>query len=232
MLSAVSLIGRNAIPVKHFNCWFPRGTNASKLHVGASVSLSHRHYSRQSPSENSNALAEAKSSGGSEVSTATAFETVKETTKTAGNLGVILFGVGITASILWAIFQELFSGNSPNNIYSSALEKCLADSRVKDHLGEPIKAYGEETRRGRRRHVSHSEYIANGQKHMLLKFYIQGCRKKGTVFVDMIQDERGNYQRNLLVVDLDDFARTKLILEDNRQEQTNQMASEALPTLY
>lgn len=78
---------------------------------------------------------------------------VKENTKTAGNLGVILFGVGITASILWAIFQELFSGNSPNNIYSSAFDKCVADPRVKDHLGEPIKAYGEENRRGRRKHV-------------------------------------------------------------------------------
>lgn len=34
---------------------------------------------------------------------------------------------------------------------------------------------------------SHSVYQDNGQKHMLLKFYIQGTRKKGTVYVDMIE---------------------------------------------
>lgn len=78
---------------------------------------------------------------------------VKETTKTAGNLGVILFGLGITGSILWAVCRELFSGNSPNNIYSKALDRCISDQRIQDHLGEPIKAFGEENRRGRRRHV-------------------------------------------------------------------------------
>ena len=34
-----------------------------------------------------------------------------------------------------------------------ASEKCIAHPKVQDLLGEPIKAFGEETRRGRRRHV-------------------------------------------------------------------------------
>ncbi len=34
-----------------------------------------------------------------------------------------------------------------------ASEKCIAHPKVQDMLGEPIKAFGEETRRGRRRHV-------------------------------------------------------------------------------
>ena len=34
-----------------------------------------------------------------------------------------------------------------------ASEKCIAHPKVQDMLGEPIKAFGEENRRGRRRHV-------------------------------------------------------------------------------
>lgn len=32
---------------------------------------------------------------------------------------------------------------------------------------------------------SHSVYEVDGHKHMILKFYIQGCRKRGTVYVEM-----------------------------------------------
>jgi import inner membrane translocase subunit TIM21 len=81
------------------------------------------------------------------------FSPVKETTKTASYLGVILAGVGVTAVIFYQVFRELFSSKSPNSVYTTSLKKCCADSRVIDSLGEPIKGFGEETRRGRRRHV-------------------------------------------------------------------------------
>lgn len=50
-------------------------------------------------------------------------EKIKETTKTASYTAVILAGIGVTAVMLWAIFRELFSSTSPNNIYSDALER-------------------------------------------------------------------------------------------------------------
>lgn len=53
------------------------------------------------------------------------------------------------------------------------------------HWGEPIKAFGEESRRGRRRHVSHAVYEQNGRKHMRMQFYIQGIRKRGTVHLEV-----------------------------------------------
>lgn len=81
------------------------------------------------------------------------FNTVKETTKTASYLGVILLGVGITGIIFVTVFKELFSSKSPNNVYSKALERICTDTRVQDALGEPISGYGEENRRGRRQHV-------------------------------------------------------------------------------
>lgn len=228
MFSVVHTIGKFGSP-SHSPRWVLLSARISALQLPPSVKLPQRYYSGRAQSKESSALAESKA-GGSEISTATAFETVKETTKTAGNLGVILFGLGITGSILYAVCQELFSGNSPNNIYSDALDKCIKDQRIRDHLGEPIKAYGEENARGRRRHVSHSVYEVSGQKHMFLKFYIQGSRKKGTVYVEMKADDKGNFQRNILAVELDDLLRTKIVLENNRE--TEVPSSESLPTLF
>lgn len=51
-------------------------------------------------------------------------EKVKEATKTASYTGVILVGLGVTGVIFYYVFRELFSSNSPNSIYSEALEKC------------------------------------------------------------------------------------------------------------
>lgn len=114
-------------------------------------------------------------------------EKVKETTKTASYLGIILIGVGITATLFYAVFNELFSGKSPNNVYTKAMKRCLQDYRVEDKLGAPITAFGEETRRGRRQHVNHLLYEKDGIKYLRMKFYLQGTRNKGTVQLDMAE---------------------------------------------
>lgn len=51
-------------------------------------------------------------------------ERIKENTKTASYLGVIVFGVAVTGVMFFAIFRELLSSNSPNNVYSDALKTC------------------------------------------------------------------------------------------------------------
>lgn len=115
-------------------------------------------------------------------------EKVKETTKTVSYLGIIALGVAVTGTLFYAVFNELFSSNSPNNIYSKAVKKCIADPRVEDKLGLPISAYGEETRRGRRQHVSHLAYIGkDGRKHLRMKFYLKGSFHSGTAQLDMVQ---------------------------------------------
>ena len=43
--------------------------------------------------------------------------------------------------------------NFPIKLFQKASDQCAKDPRVQDMLGEPIKAFGEETRRGRRKHV-------------------------------------------------------------------------------
>lgn len=115
-------------------------------------------------------------------------EKVKETTKTVSYLGIILFGVGVTGTLFYAVFNELFSSKSPNNVYSKAAKKCIADHRIQDKLGVPIKTYGEETRRGRRQHVSHVVYTGkDGKHHLRMKFHLKGSFHTGTAHLDMVE---------------------------------------------
>lgn len=123
-------------------------------------------------------------------------EKVKETTKTASYLGIILLGVGVTGTLFYAVFNELFSSKSPNNVYAKAVKKCLADPRVEDKLGAPITAYGEETRRGRRQHVHHVVYEKDGRKHLRMRFFLQGTFNKGTVQLEMVEVNLKNEVKN------------------------------------
>ncbi|XP_026500404.2 mitochondrial import inner membrane translocase subunit Tim21 [Vanessa tameamea] len=160
-------------------------------------------------------------------------EKIKETTKTVSYTGIILVGVGVTGIIFYYVFRELFSSNSPNSIYSVALEKCKNDPRIEEALGSPIKGYGEETTRRRRTHVSHAIYEKDGIKHMRMRFYIKGIRNKGVVELDMKQNEYGNYLCRYLLVQLDDYSGKTFVIEDNRAE-LDQVKSEfgsVLPTL-
>lgn len=163
-------------------------------------------------SEDSKSLSKAQSGG--EVQTT--FTKVKETTKTASYMGVILAGLGVTAIIFYTVLKELFSSKSPNSVYSKALDRCRKDPNVQNALGEPIKGFGEETRRGRRRHVSHVLYNKDGVPHLRMKFYIEGIRKKATVHLEMKENEDGDYVYRYLFVETDDFGRPPIILEDNR----------------
>ncbi|OXU16719.1 hypothetical protein TSAR_004973 [Trichomalopsis sarcophagae] len=96
-------------------------------------------------------------------------EVVKENTKFTWYMTVIVAGIGVIAVMFYAIFRELFSKKSPNSVYSLALDRLMNDPKVIDALGSPIKAYGEETRRGRLGHVSHTSYEKNGVQYMRMK---------------------------------------------------------------
>lgn len=133
-------------------------------------------------------------------------EKVKETTKTTSYLAIILVGLGITGGLIYTVFNELFSGKSPNNIYSKAAARCIEFPQVSDKLGYPISAFGEETRRGlylisteskllfylhflgRRQHVSHGFYLdKDGHKHIRMKFHLKGTAHSGTAHLDMVE---------------------------------------------
>ncbi|XP_069776476.1 mitochondrial import inner membrane translocase subunit Tim21 isoform X1 [Narcine bancroftii] len=143
---------------------------------------------------------------------------VKEAGKDLTYLLVVLVGIGITGGLFYVIFKELFSSSSPNKIYGEALKKCKAHPEIIGVLGEPIKGYGETTRRGRRRHVSHMEYVKDGVNHMQLKFYIEGSEPiKGTVHLDAKENpDSGKYSFRYIFVDFDTYPKRTIIVEDNR----------------
>lgn len=84
---------------------------------------------------------------------------VKENLKSAGQLGIIISGIGITAFVLYTLFSELFSSESPDAIYSKARVRCMEHPKLIDLLGAPIKAYGDETNRRRRRRIRYVKII-------------------------------------------------------------------------
>ncbi|EGI66896.1 PREDICTED: mitochondrial import inner membrane translocase subunit Tim21 isoform X2 [Acromyrmex echinatior] len=139
---------------------------------------------------------------------------VKENLKSAGYLGVIISGIGITVFMFYGLFSELFSSKSPYSVYSEARVRCIEHPKVIDILGAPVKAFGDETRRGRRRHITHTYYIKDGVKYMRIRFYVQGTRRQGTVYAEVKENAYGNYEYSYLYVMVNHVG--VIVIEDNQ----------------
>lgn len=140
-------------------------------------------------------------------------ERIKQTSKDATNLTVVLGGLGVTCFIMWVIFKEFFSSKSPSGVFSAALKKCKQDPRVVQALGEPIKGHGEMTRRGRARHVSSVEYEKNGHTYIRVKFYLKGPFATATAEAE--KDTKSSDFRYLFV-QKDIYPNDVIVVEDNR----------------
>lgn len=161
-------------------------------------------------------------------------ENIKETTKTVSYTGVIIVVIGVAFTMIYAIVSELFSSKSPHKIYSKTYKLLANDPRVQNVMGDQIKGFGEETRRGRRQHVSHLEYSKNGRNYLRMKFYIKGNRGHGSVHLEMIENDEGAYEYRYLfiVVDSDPNVYKKtIILEDNRGKYDQQDDAASFPAL-
>ncbi|XP_034416096.1 mitochondrial import inner membrane translocase subunit Tim21 [Cyclopterus lumpus] len=148
-----------------------------------------------------------------------AAQKVKEAGRDFTYLIVVLIGLGVTGGLLYVVFQELFSSSSPNKIYGKAFNKVRLNPEVIGAFGEPIKCFGETSRRGRRQQVSHLEYLKDGLKLMRLKFYIEGSEPglKGTVHSESKENaETGKYEFRYIFVEVDTYPRRNIIVEDNR----------------
>lgn len=157
-------------------------------------------------------------SGSPQLSTA---QKVKEAGKDFTYFIVVLIGFGVTGVILYVVFQELFSSTSPNKVYSKAFDKVKSHPEVIGAFGEPLKCYGETTRRGRRQQVSHLEFMKDGLKHMRLKFYIEGSEPglKGIVHSESKENpESGKYEFRYIFVEMDVYPRRTIVVEDNRAQ--------------
>lgn len=140
----------------------------------------------------------------------------REATRTTTYTAVILVGIGVTGLMIYTVCKELLSSFSPQTVYGAALEKCSAHPRVVDFLGDSIKGYGEESRRGRRQHVSHMGYEVEGCKGYRIKFHLRGQRRTATVNLDARQTAHG-WDFRYLYVQLDSYPYEVIVIEDNRE---------------
>ncbi|XP_055592193.1 mitochondrial import inner membrane translocase subunit Tim21 isoform X2 [Uranotaenia lowii] len=235
LLTLRPLLLRNGLP----STWPPATASSIWYRLASSSGIpfpkqSIRSYAAVHRKEASSLSPEATGSGRTDVSTDVRpiGERVKENTKTASYMGVILLGVGVTGILFYAIFRELFSSNSPNNIYTEALERIQHENRVKDALGAPIKGFGEESRRGRRNHVAHTSYVRDGVQYIRMQFYVQGIRNKATVHLEKKMNDSGDYEYRYLFVQLDYYPHTTIILEDNRLQQDAAKSGQPLQPLF
>lgn len=143
-------------------------------------------------------------------------EKVKEASKDLTYLLIIVGGIAVIGVMFYTLGKELFSKQSPGGVYSEALKVCKKNDEVIDVLGEPIVGHGTSGGRRRRQHVNAQEFMVNGVKHMRLQFYINGPYRKGTVHVEVYQDENKKYQYKYLIVELDGYPAKTIVIENNR----------------
>ncbi|XP_068200885.1 mitochondrial import inner membrane translocase subunit Tim21 [Palaemon carinicauda] len=143
------------------------------------------------------------------------FSKAKEATRTTYYTAVVLVGVGVTGLLAYSIFKELLSSFSPQTVYTAAVEKCSTHPRVIDFLGDSVKCYGEESRRGRRQHVSHMTYEIEGTKGLRIKFHLKGQRRTATAHLDARETSSG-WEFRYLYVQIDTYPHEVIVIEDNR----------------
>lgn len=154
----------------------------------------------------------------------------KEATRTTYYTAVVVLGVGVTGLMMYSVFKELLSSFSPQTVYSAAVKKCVAHPRVADFLGDSVKSYGEESRRGRRQHISHLSYEMEGMKGLRIKFYLKGHRRTATANVDARETSSG-WEFRYLFVQLDSYPYEVIVIEDNRGTVFDASSSSDLPAL-
>ncbi|XP_029002101.1 mitochondrial import inner membrane translocase subunit Tim21-like [Betta splendens] len=206
--SRLTFLGRADAPVSALSCF----VQAQPLRT---LSLQCANRNKSSPEQSDRSVSRYQR-GSPKPSAA---QKVKDAGRDFTYLIVVLIGLGVTGGLLYVVFQELFSSSSPNKVYGKAFNIVKSHPEVIGAFGEPIKCYGETTRRGRRQQVSHLEYLKDGLKHMRLKFYIEGSEPglKGTVHSESKEDpETGKYVFRYIFVDIDTYPRRTIIVEDNR----------------
>ena len=79
-----------------------------------------------------------------------------ENCEICGDAFLIIIGIAtiaVTGGVLYALFKDMLSGDTPQDFFQYGSDKCINHEKVQDLLGEPVKAYGVRTRRHASKHV-------------------------------------------------------------------------------
>lgn len=106
-------------------------------------------------------------------------------TKQTSYTGVILAGVGLTATLITLVTMELFGGaKSEQKIYDQALKMVQANEEVKELLGHPILGFVQHSRRSHRnRRLDIREDPVTHAKKGFMRFKVMGELSDGAVNV-------------------------------------------------
>ncbi|CAB3406219.1 unnamed protein product [Caenorhabditis bovis] len=127
----------------------------------------------------------------------------------------VLVGVGLIGAFFYVLAGEFFAEDSPQTIFNKALEIVRNDGRCMDMFGATIAGFGEETSRGRRRHVAHHKYEKDGRERIRVLFHVKGERDEGIAQAEM-EKRDGDWQWRFLYVENKRRPKTTHVLIDNR----------------
>ena len=111
---------------------------------------------------------------------------------TSNTLWLGLAGLAVACGYL--IVTELMpSRNAPGSLFDEAVTFLREDPEVTARLGTPVKGYGRDHgghREGRRNFIQHTEVddARTGQKHIRIKFNLEGPYQKAFVFAEVAPD--------------------------------------------
>ncbi|KAL6782358.1 TIM21 [Auxenochlorella protothecoides x Auxenochlorella symbiontica] len=117
------------------------------------------------------------------------------------------------AAVLYAAVNELLLQPAEYTCYNKTLDLIRDDPRVTVRLGEPVHAYGTESRnRSARQRIPHREYQdVEGRQHIQIQFHLSGPSGRATVNADMYL-ESGAWKHNFLYLDVQEPIRQQVVL--------------------
>lgn len=198
--------------IEHYHCL--RSNSQVNKRQCQLIDLSQRYFSNKVPKNETKKELDIKRE--SPYAGLSAAEKVKEAGKDASYIAIIIAGIGVIGVVFYTVGKELFSSQSPAGVYSKALKKCQNNIEVLDTLGEPITGHGTSGSRRRKQHVSSQEFMENGVKHMRVVFKIEGPYRKGTVHVEVFQDDSKKYQFKHVICELQGYPSRTIVIENNR----------------
>ncbi|MFH4973323.1 hypothetical protein AB6A40_000032 [Gnathostoma spinigerum] len=145
----------------------------------------------------------------------TTAEKVKQRAENTFFYVILAASVAVLGTFCYLLFDQFFASDSPQAIYSSALALIRGDDTCENIFGHPIAGFGEETARGRRRHVANQKYVKDGRERIRVVFHVKGSKHEGIAQAEKELVD-GSWEWRFLLVQTREIPPRTHILIDNR----------------
>nr|CAG8567329.1 4764_t:CDS:2 [Entrophospora candida] len=119
-------------------------------------------------------------------------------TKVTTYLGVIMVGVGVFVVIIYYIYTEIFGPESSTRVFGDALDKVRADIEALSKINWLTYDWTWWTWVKPKKAASFS--TANGTKHRILNFIVEGPYSYGKGSIDMLKNNKNKWTTKYIVV--------------------------------